>query len=96
MKTNQYPVLHPQVASRTVEEQAVVVLSDAGEVTVLNPVGTRVWELIDGKRSVGDIADAIVAEYGAAAEVVRRDVQEFMQGLVELRAVELRDQPQPG
>ncbi len=96
MKTNQYPVLHPQVASRTVEEQAVVVLSDAGEVTVLNPVGTRVWELIDGKRSVGDIADAIVAEYGAAAEVVRRDVQEFMQGLVELRAVELRDQPQAG
>lgn len=96
MKMNQYPVLHPQVASRTVEEQAVVVLSDAGEVTVLNPVGTRVWELIDGKRSVEDIAAEIVAEYGASPDVVRRDVQEFVQGLAELRAVELRDEPQPG
>ncbi len=96
MKMNQYPVLHPQVASRTVEEQAVVVLSDAGEVTVLNPVGTRVWELIDGRRSVADIADEILAEYGAAPDVVRRDVQEFVQGLAELRAVELRDEPQPG
>jgi hypothetical protein len=65
MDANKYPVAHPQVAARIVDGAAVIVLDDSGTVTVLNEVGTR-WELIDGTRSVGAIAQAIESETKSA------------------------------
>lgn len=81
------PVAHPQVASRVVDEQAVIVLSDEGEVTVLNEVGTRVWDLVDGKRTVGQIIDLIASEYAIDQETARRDVEEFLKQLVDAKAI---------
>ena len=88
-----YPVPHAQVASRVVDGTAVIVLADSGEVSMLNSVGTRVWELVDGKRSVRDIANAIIAEYDVTAETAERDVASFMQLLIDAKAVTLQDQP---
>ena len=53
----------------------------------LNPVGSRVWELIDGRRSVEEIIEVIVQEFevvpAEAGEDVRRFVQELLdKGLV--------------
>ncbi len=90
---SKYPVSHPQVASRVVDGTAVIVLADSGEVSMLNSVGTRVWELVDGKRSVREIANAIVNEYDVTADVAERDVASFMQLLIDAKAVTLQDQP---
>ena len=90
---SKYPVAHPQVASRIVDGTAVIVLADSGEVSMLNSVGTRVWELVNGKRSVRDIANVIIAEYDVAAETAERDVASFMQLLIDAKAVTLQDQP---
>ncbi len=50
---HKYPAYSAQVATRIIDGAAVVILADAGEVNVINPVGTRVWELIDGKPKRG-------------------------------------------
>lgn len=96
MKVTEYPVPHPQVASRIIDDQAVVVLADSGEVNVFNAVGTRVWELIDGTRTLQQIADMITSEYETTPEQALRDVQEFMQALVEAKAITLSDQSTAG
>lgn len=93
MDSTSYPVPHPQVATRVVDGSAIIVLADSGEVTVLNPVGTRIWELVDGTRSVREIADAIQAEFEVSQEDAQRDVQEFLQTLVDAKAVEVNSQP---
>lgn len=93
MNLSQYPVPHPQVAARIVDGSAIIVLADAGEVTVLNPVGSRIWELIDGTRSGSDIVQRIIAEYDVTAEQATQDVQSFLQTLLDANAVVLRDQP---
>ncbi len=90
---SKYPVSHPQVASRIVDGTAVIVLADSGEVSMLNSVGTRVWELVNGKRSVRDIANSIIAEYDVAPETAERDVTSFMQLLIDSKAITLQDQP---
>lgn len=84
-----YPVSHPQVACRIIDGSAVIVLADAGEVNVLNQVGTRIWELIDGSRSGQQIAEAIEAEFEVSPEQARQDVAEFLSTLSEAGAVVL-------
>jgi hypothetical protein len=82
MDWNKVPTPHVQVAARIVEGAAVIVTSDSGNVTVLNAVGTRVWELIDGERSVLAIAQAIESEYAVSLERAQADVAELIEKLV--------------
>lgn len=93
MDQAKYPVQHPQVAARTVDDSAVIVLSDTGEVTVLNEVGTRVWELADGSHSVGEIIQIIAAEYEVTPDQAQHDVIEFVQSLIEAGALLIEDAP---
>ncbi len=93
IELDKYPAPHPQVAGRTIADQAVVVLADAGQVNVFNSLGTRIWELIDGAHSVQQIVDAIVAEYDVAPEVALQDATSFLQELVDTQAITLLDQP---
>lgn len=65
-----------------IDGEALLVLADAGEVAVLNGVGSRIWQLADGSRSIGDIVAAIVAEYDTTADEVERDVVNFIEQLV--------------
>ncbi len=92
MDLAKYPIPHPQVATRIVDEAAVIVLADSGEVSVLNAVGTRVWALADGSRNVQAIVDAIQAEYDVSLEQAQQDVITFLQSLIEAGAVMLADE----
>jgi len=89
--TNLYPVYDPDVAGRVFDGEAVVVLPARGQVLVLNGVGSRVWELVDGKRSVGDVVGAIVAEYETSEEQAREDVLAFLKVLEVRGALKLEE-----
>ena len=93
MDSTKYPTPHPQVAARVVDGSALIVLADSGEVNVLNPVGTRMWELMDGTRTVQEIADAICAEYDVTAQQSLADVEELVSQLMGANALVLQDQP---
>ena len=74
---------HPQVAFRVVDGEGVVVLAQDGQVQVVNPVGARVLELVDGVAGVRDIASKIMAEYEVPASEAQRDVAEFVEAMVD-------------
>ncbi len=80
------PAQHPDVAARVYEGEAVIVLPIKGEVLVLNGVGSRVWELADGTRSVPQIVQEIVDEYDVALDQAREDIAAFIQ-VLEVREV---------
>jgi hypothetical protein len=75
-------------ASRNVNGEALVVLTERRQLHRLNTVGTRVWEICDAKR-VSEIVDLVVSEFEVQAEVAERDVCEFLESLRELGAVEI-------
>ncbi len=93
MEFNKYPRRHAQVASRVMDEQAIVVLADSGEVTVFSPVATRIWELVDGKHTLAQIVETITAEYEVTPEAAQQDVQDFIQELLDVRAITLDADP---
>lgn len=87
MNLNSSPTWHPQVAAQIVDDEAVIVLADAGEIVVLNAVGTRVWELSDGQHTIQQIVDAIADEFQVAPEQAREDVAEFLESLAQDKVV---------
>ena len=75
-------------ASRNVNGEALVVLTERRHLHRLNAVGTRVWEICDEKR-VSEIVDTILAEFEVEGDQAERDVCEFLENLRELGAVEI-------
>jgi hypothetical protein len=59
----------PRTAWRVIEGEAVILSLDTKAFRGLNPVGSRVWELIDGRRSVDEIVEAIAREFDVAPEL---------------------------
>lgn len=72
----------PQTAWRVIEGEAVILSVDTKVFRGLNAVGSRVWELIDGARSVAEIAATIAREFDVAPEVAARDVGAFVEALL--------------
>jgi hypothetical protein len=91
VKLDAYPYPHPQVAGRVIDGQALLILSEANLINVLNPVGSRVWELADGTHSVGDIVDRIVSEYEVERARVEAEVMAFVEQLVAEHVFDLSD-----
>ena len=58
-----------------------MVLPGRAEVKVLNPVGIRIFGLLDGVHSVEEIADLIAEEYEVAEDQARDDVRAFVDEL---------------
>jgi len=73
---------HPDIASRTIDGQEVVVVPATRKLQILNEVATRIWELCDG-RSVGEITDAIVQEFDVEPSEARRDALELVEDMHE-------------
>jgi Coenzyme PQQ synthesis protein D (PqqD) len=74
-----------RTACRVIDGKAVVITIDENQVHVLNAVGTRVWQLADG-RSLDTIIDEIVVEFEVERERAALDVCSFAAQLVALGA----------
>ena len=87
-----YPVPKPTVQGRLLENEAVVVLPEKGQVKVLNEVGARIWSLADGGRSVRDIAAIISTEFAVTAAEAEADTLAFIATLAAKEIVSLSAQ----
>jgi hypothetical protein len=68
----------PDAASRTYDGQATIVLPSRAEVKVLNELGSRVWDAIDGCRTLAQILETLLEEYDVPREQAERDVLDFV------------------
>lgn len=55
---------------------------------VLNEVGARIWELLDGGRSVQQIAQLLLEEFDTTPEQLEEDLLRLLGQLQELGAIE--------
>ncbi len=94
-----YPVLEAGVVGRVLESQhsgqieAVVVLPSRGKIEVLNDVGARIWSLVDGARSVREIASVVSMEYKVEPVEAEADSLAFLEDLARRGAITFRPSP---
>jgi hypothetical protein len=80
---------HPQAISQVIEDETLVLKLDSGRMGVLNRVGGRVWDLMDGTRSLGEIAQACADEYEVDLGQVEADVMAYAERLLEREMIVL-------
>lgn len=66
------------VRYRMIEGEALVLRQEAAEVLGLNPVGSRVLELIDGRSTVAELIGRLADEYEVDRAELERDVLDFL------------------
>ena len=81
----------PDSVSKIIGQEAVIILPAAGEVKVLNEVGSRLWELVDGKRTIAELAAQICDEYAVNPQQAEDDALDFIQRMVERKLLVLVD-----
>jgi hypothetical protein len=86
------PLAAPRPSARCawqiVEGEAVLLDLDGRRIMGLNPAGSYLWALLDGKRTVAELGAAVAERFQVAAERAAGDVALF---LTDLRARGLVD-----
>ena len=77
------PIQAERIASRIIDGEALIVQSERGYVSVLNDVGTAVWDLCDGTRTVADIVQVVSRTHDVAEDAARADVFDFVRDLLD-------------
>jgi hypothetical protein len=73
----------PTSAWRLIAGEAVILSLDTKVLRGLNDVGSRVWDLIDGQRTVDDIVDVIIEEFDVPRAQAAADVDVFTRELLD-------------
>jgi hypothetical protein len=69
--------------SSSVGPDTVILHLDSGTYFGLDPVGTRIWELLQEPRAVSEIAGAVSAEYEVEGPRCRRDLDRLLTELLD-------------
>jgi len=72
----------PRISWRLIEGEAVLIDRDEGEVLRLNPVGTEIWQGLDGGRTVNELIDGVEQTFEVERKWAQRDVLNFIRQLV--------------
>jgi len=74
-----FPRRHPDSAFRAIgDEGGMVVMPERAEVKVLNPVGIKIFALLDGEHSRDQIVEAVVAEFDVDAPQAAKELDVFL------------------
>jgi len=96
MKTNPYLescfTKDPSIVFRKVADEFILVpikqkASDVESIYTMNDVASRIWELIDGKRSLKDIKTILIKEFEVSPEEAEKDLVDFSRQLEKIGAV---------
>lgn len=85
--TESFPAPSPDVVSRRVGDEVVLVHLKTNRIFALSPTGARFWELLSVGRSRPDVEAALLAEYEVSREQVAAEIDALVkmlqvQGLV--------------
>ena len=81
----------PDVVSRVVAGEAVIVDLRSGLYYGLDPVGTRAWELVEEAGTYGSIVRAMLEEFDVEGERLEADLDRLFGELSERQLVTLGD-----
>ena len=73
----------PNMVFRQIGDEKILVpirqdVADLGNVYVLNELGGRIWDLLDGERTLADIRDILLDEYEVTLDVMKADLLAFV------------------
>lgn len=78
--------------STSLEDEAVILNLKDGVYYGLDPVGARIWELVQQPQSAGAIRDILLKEYEVAPDRCEQDLLRLLQELAARGLIEVKDE----
>ncbi|MCI5194008.1 MAG: PqqD family protein [Candidatus Electrothrix sp. AU1_5] len=80
------------IVTRKVMDEILLVpisgdLASMDELYTLNDTGAFIWQALDGIRTLAEIGRQLEQEYDAPEEVIKADLREVMDGLIDVGLV---------
>ncbi len=72
-----------EIISTDMDDETVMMSIDKGEYYGVNPVGSRVWELLESPRTVSGLCETLLREYDVPQEQCHKDIMSFLNHLSE-------------
>ena len=77
------------------DDTIVMMDVDEGKYYELDPIGVRIWTLLETSRTAADICDALAAQFDVEPDTCRRDTLEFLQTASSMRIVHVQPAQAP-
>jgi len=82
----------PNIVSRNIAGEAVLVpiartAEEVDSIYTLNETASTIWDALDGRKTLSEILDLVVAEYEVTREQAELDLYDLVAQLGEVRAV---------
>jgi len=81
--------------ARTVGAETVILDLESGTYFGLDPVGARMWQLIEEAKSLAELCDVMLEEYDVTREVLEQDAIGLASELAEKQLIRFPDGPMP-
>ena len=83
---------NPDFVMRVIEDETILIpiyktSEEANYIYTLNKVGQTVWNLIDGKKTLGEIKNDILKKFDTTPEEVEKELSQFLRDLKEIKAI---------
>ena len=86
-------VIPAQVMSRQVGDETVILDLSSGMYFGLDPVGARIWQLLNDGQSVDAVVTTLLGEYAVTVDQLRQDVNSLVSELVSRGLVQVSPSP---
>lgn len=73
--------------SGRLHDELVMMDIDKGKYFALNPVATRIWDLLENPLSIDELCNLLMEEYDVSESQCREEVQEVVEEMVKLGVV---------
>lgn len=78
-----------QILSSTIDDEVVMMSSEKGMYYNLNPVGSRIWELLDTPQTLESLCTQLLDEYDVDEATCKQETEEFITSLKERGLIEI-------
>lgn len=93
ISSDEYVMRCDELAWRIYDGEAVLMSEDGSQIHMLNKVSSFIWELADGKATVGNIVTKICDRFDVERDTAQADTVEFIQELVDKNLLKVSSQP---
>lgn len=76
-----------KIISGRLHDELVMMDIDKGKYFALNPVATRIWDLLEKPLTIDELCSILMDEYEVSESQCRQDVQEVLEEMVRLGVV---------
>lgn len=92
MKNDTIVSKNPDIVTRVIDEETILIpiyktSEDINCIYTLNKSAAAVWDLINGKRSIGAIKKEVLKKFDTSPEALEKEMEELLKDLSEIKAV---------